>query len=60
MNQIEIGNLDAYVEQLMQCKPLKESEVKFLCDRVYRDSVYLNRQEKYFRRRAMSKMSRHL
>jgi hypothetical protein len=30
----EIGNLDSYIEQLMQCKPLKESEVKFLCEKV--------------------------
>ena len=30
----EIGNLDGYIEQLMTCKPLKESEVKFLCEKV--------------------------
>jgi serine/threonine-protein phosphatase 2A catalytic subunit len=34
VNPNEIGNLDNYIEQLMNCKPLKESEVKFLCDKV--------------------------
>ena len=34
INPNEIGNLDSYIEQLMQCKPLKESEVKFLCEKV--------------------------
>jgi hypothetical protein len=30
----EYNNLDNFIEQLMQCKPLKESEVKFLCEKV--------------------------
>jgi hypothetical protein len=30
----EINNLDSEIEQLLQCKPLKESEVKFLCEKV--------------------------
>jgi len=30
----EINNLDNFIEQLTQCKPLKETEVKFLCDKV--------------------------
>jgi hypothetical protein len=34
INNNEIGNLDNYIEQLMQCKPLKECEVKFICDKV--------------------------
>lgn len=34
LNSSEIGNLDAYTEQLMSCKPLKESEVRFLCEKV--------------------------
>ena len=34
LNNNEIGNLDIYVEQLMSCKPLKESEVRFLCEKV--------------------------
>lgn len=29
----EINNLDANIEQLMECKPLKETEVKFLCEK---------------------------
>lgn len=34
VNSGEIGNLDNYIEQLVTCKPLKESEVKFLCEKV--------------------------
>ena len=30
----EISNLDGFVEQLMTCKPLRENEVKFICDKV--------------------------
>jgi hypothetical protein len=30
----DISNLDNHIEQLMQCKPLKEAEVKFLCEKV--------------------------
>ena len=28
------SSLDAFIEQLMTCKPLKESEVRFLCEKV--------------------------
>lgn len=31
----DIGNLDKYIEQLMDCKPLSESEVKSLCEKVF-------------------------
>ena len=34
VNSNEIGNLDTYIEQLLTCKPLKESDVKFLCEKV--------------------------
>ena len=27
-------DLDKFIEQLWECKPLSESEVKFLCDKV--------------------------
>jgi hypothetical protein len=30
----EIGNLDVFIDQLMTCKPLRENEVKFLCEKV--------------------------
>jgi len=30
----EINNLDNFIEQLSLCKPLKETEVKFLCEKV--------------------------
>lgn len=35
LNTSEVGNLDALIETLMQCKPLKESEVKFICEKVF-------------------------
>jgi hypothetical protein len=34
----EINNLDNFIEQLTQCKPLKETEVKFLCEKVPKKS----------------------
>ena len=34
LNGNEINNIDAQIEQLMNCKPLKEIEVKFLCEKV--------------------------
>ena len=34
MSSTDIGSLDIQVTQLMTCKPLKESEVKFLCEKV--------------------------
>ena len=34
LNSTDIGNLDKYIEQLMDCKPLGESEVKQLCEKV--------------------------
>jgi len=49
----EIGNFDGYIEQLMTCKPLKESEVKFLCEKVSRDPLTNNRLKKYFRKKVM-------
>ena len=30
----DIGNLDRQIEILMDCKPLSETEVKQLCDKV--------------------------
>lgn len=32
-NSNEIGNLDAFIEQLIEVKPLKEIEVKFICEK---------------------------
>ena len=34
MSSTDIGGLDVQVAQLMMCKPLKEAEVKFLCEKV--------------------------
>lgn len=33
LNGSEIGNVDSYIEQLMDIKPLKEIEVKFICEK---------------------------
>jgi len=51
----EIGNLDSFIEQLMTCKPLKESEVKFLCDKVnnYKKTY---RRKKFFIKKVMYKL----
>lgn len=32
----EMANLDKNIEQLKQCKPLKECQVKLLCEKVLR------------------------
>jgi len=32
-SQAELTNLDRYIEQLLQCKPLTEAEVKSLCEK---------------------------
>lgn len=34
LSSSDIGNLDKYIEQLMECKPLGEAEVKALCEKV--------------------------
>ena len=61
LNSGEIGNLDNYIEQLMSCKPLKESEVRFLCEKVNIIIISKNifRQKKFFKKRAMFRMLKH-
>jgi hypothetical protein len=34
LNMGDIGNLDRQIEILMECKPLSETEVKQLCEKV--------------------------
>jgi hypothetical protein len=50
----EISDLDKWIEQLKECKPLEECQVKILCEKVifpnifYFYCIYLNyRQKKY-------------
>ena len=50
----EIADLDKWIEQLKECKPLEECQVKILCEKVillnifYIYYIYLNyRPEKY-------------
>jgi len=33
LNNSEIGNLDRYISSLLECKPLPEADVRFLCDK---------------------------
>lgn len=40
INSSDANNYDAQIEQLMQCKPLKEHEVKILCEKVIQ--IYKN------------------
>ncbi len=37
----DIGNLDRQIEILMDCKPLSETEVKQLCEKVLPLSFYI-------------------
>lgn len=34
LNNSDISNLDRQIAELMECKPLPEAEVKFLCEKV--------------------------
>jgi hypothetical protein len=34
MSDVTIGDLDRWIEQLYQCKPLSEQEIKRLCEKV--------------------------
>ena len=34
LNNSDITNLDRQIAELMECKPLAEAEVKFLCEKV--------------------------
>ena len=42
----EVQNLDRQIETLMKCKPLPESEVKILCDKVF--PIFKNREKIIF------------
>ena len=50
----EMNNLDQFIEQLIQCKPLKETEVKFLCEKV-KQNHKKNRQKKFSAKKVMFK-----
>jgi len=71
VNSNEIGNLDTYIEQLLTCKPLKESDVKFLCEKVkeikYNIIItihsyinYINRRKRYSKKKATFSQSKPL
>jgi hypothetical protein len=58
VNSGEMNNLDNFIEQLTQCKPLKETEVKFLCEKVLQipKNMLKNRQKKYSVKKVMFKV----
>lgn len=40
INLHEISSLDKQIEQLYQCKPLNESEMKQLCEKVLKKAYF--------------------
>ena len=47
----DLRNLEIQIDQLIKCIPLKESEVKFLCEKV--KIIIFSSQKKYFKKRVM-------
>ena len=47
----ELRNLDIQIDQLLKCIPLKELEVKFLCEKVFNTNFS---PKKFSKRKAMS------
>ena len=41
LNMADIGGLDKQIEILMECKPLAETEVKALCEKVFNIYFFL-------------------
>ena len=43
LSKTEISDLDKWIEQLKECKPLEECQVKILCEKVISSNLkYLN------------------
>jgi len=50
LTKTEIADLDKWIEQLKECKPLEECQVKVLCEKVIFNQIYIfkkYRQKKY-------------
>ena len=46
----EISDLDKWIEQLKECKPLEECQVKILCEKViFLNSFYIHYIYLYYR-----------
>lgn len=43
----DISNLDKQIEHLMECKPLSETEVKVLCEKVNEKKKKKGEEKKY-------------
>ena len=44
LSRTEIADLDKWIEQLKQCQPLEECQVKILCEKVPKKNTYINLQ----------------
>ena len=50
LSKTEINDLDNWIEQLKECQPLQECQVKILCEKVIKNKLliyYFYRQKKY-------------
>jgi hypothetical protein len=72
LSKSEIEDLDKWIEQLKECQPLEECQVKILCEKVILKKynnfpykiiyIYNNnyRQKKYLKKNQMFNQSEHL
>ena len=42
LSKTEIGDLDKWIEQLKECQPLEECQVKILCEKVNKNIFNFN------------------
>ena len=42
LSKTEINDLDNWIEQLKECQPLQECQVKILCEKVIKNKLLLN------------------
>jgi len=54
ISHTEAGNLEQQIDSLMQCKSLKEHEVKLMCEKVQHN--FNNRQKKFYKKKVMFNM----
>ena len=49
LSKTEIADLDKWIEQLKECQPLEECQVKILCEKVNKRHfiIYYYRQKKF-------------
>ena len=48
LSKTEINDLDKWIEQLKQCQPLEECQVKILCEKVinliYKNNIFIGKR----------------